>query len=164
MQCRKIENFLSLRKRNGLPQPHASNADRLNEPLLEQNKAMIEAQRGIRDENRQKTKLVLYLTKRAEGVRPFGGRAAALFTAVHFRHSDHFRRRPHHFRRRLDRRVHRKKFITVFDQDLDDLIAELDVHDGGHGLLARPQKRRAEADADVGRCHLFQRKLLSKLI
>ena len=34
VRCGKIENFLSLRKRNRLPQPHASNADRLNEPLV----------------------------------------------------------------------------------------------------------------------------------
>ena len=33
VRCGKIENFLSLRKCNRLPQPHASNANRLNEPL-----------------------------------------------------------------------------------------------------------------------------------
>ena len=33
VRCRKIENFLSLRKRNCLSQPHASNAVHLNEPL-----------------------------------------------------------------------------------------------------------------------------------
>ena len=33
MRCGKIEYFLSLQKRNRLPQPHASNADHVNQPL-----------------------------------------------------------------------------------------------------------------------------------
>ena len=32
VRCGKIEKFLFLQKRNRLPQPHASNADCLNEP------------------------------------------------------------------------------------------------------------------------------------
>ena len=34
MQCGKLENILSLWKRNCLPQPHASNTAHLNETLL----------------------------------------------------------------------------------------------------------------------------------
>ena len=32
VRCTKIEKFLSLRKRNHLPQPQVSNAARVNEP------------------------------------------------------------------------------------------------------------------------------------
>ena len=32
LRCGKIENFLSLQKRNRLLHPHASNADRVNQP------------------------------------------------------------------------------------------------------------------------------------
>ena len=80
----------------------------------------------------------------------FRGRAPPLLAAVDLR------RPTSDLRRRLDGRVGREELITVFDQDLDDLVAELDVHDGGHGLLSRPQQGRPEADADVGRRHLVK--------
>ena len=35
----------------------------------------------------------------------------------------------------------------VLDHDLDDDVGELDVHDGGHGLLLGAQQGGAEADA-----------------
>ena len=37
----------------------------------------------------------------------------------------------------------------VFDEDLDDDVGELDVHDGRHRLLLGPEQRRSEADAQV---------------
>ena len=43
--------------------------------------------------------------------------------------------------------------LPVLDEDLDDDVGELDVHDGGHGLLLGPEERGTEADAEVGHGH-----------
>lgn len=86
----------------------------------------------------------------------FRGRASPLLPAVDLRSTN--------FRRGLDGRVRGEELITVFDQDLDDLVAELDVHDRGHGLLPRPEQRRTEADADVGRSHLVKEGLKVKML
>ena len=46
----------------------------------------------------------------------------------------------------LDRR---EEPLAVLDEDGDDLVAELDVHDRGHSLLARPQQSGAKHHAEV---------------
>ena len=43
--------------------------------------------------------------------------------------------------------------LAVLDEAGDDLVAELDVHDGGHGLLPRPQQTGPEHHAQVGGRH-----------
>ena len=39
------------------------------------------------------------------------------------------------------------------DHDLDHHVSELDVHDGSHRLLLRPEQGGSEADAQVGDGH-----------
>ena len=39
------------------------------------------------------------------------------------------------------------------DHDLDHHVGELDVHDGSHRLLLRPEQGGSEADAQVGDGH-----------
>jgi len=41
----------------------------------------------------------------------------------------------------------------VGDHDLDHYVGELDVHDGSHRLLLRPEQGGSEADAQVGDGH-----------
>ncbi len=41
----------------------------------------------------------------------------------------------------------------VLDEYLHDDVGELNVHDGGHGLLLRPEEGGAEADPQVGHGH-----------
>ena len=43
--------------------------------------------------------------------------------------------------------------VEVPDQDLDDGVAELDVDDGGHGLLLGPQQGRPETHGQVTHRH-----------
>lgn len=50
-------------------------------------------------------------------------------------------------------RTARRDLFVVFDHDLDDDVAELDVHDGGHGLLFGPQQSRPETHAQVRHRH-----------
>ena len=42
----------------------------------------------------------------------------------------------------------------VLYEDLHHQIAELDIHNGGHGLFLGSEKRGAEADPEVGDGHL----------
>ena len=37
----------------------------------------------------------------------------------------------------------------ILDEDLNDNVGKLDVHDGGNGLLLSSKQSRAEADAKV---------------
>ena len=39
--------------------------------------------------------------------------------------------------------------VGKVDEMLDDDVAELDIHDGSHGLFLAAQERRAEADAQI---------------
>ena len=91
-----------------------------------------------------------YLTKWTEGMGSFGCWASPLFPTIRFGHSEHFRWR-------ISWRIGREKCLTVFDEDLNDFVAELDVHDGGYRLLTRPQQSWTEADANVGGCHLWKK-------
>ena len=43
--------------------------------------------------------------------------------------------------------------LPVGNHDLDHHVGELDVHDGRHGLLLRPEQGGAEADSQVGDGH-----------
>ena len=50
-------------------------------------------------------------------------------------------------------RLPAEDLAPVLDHDLDDDVGELDVHDGGDGLLLGAEQRGAEADAEVGDGH-----------
>jgi hypothetical protein len=52
----------------------------------------------------------------------------------------------------------RTYFIALGDEHFDDHVAELDVDDGGHGLLLRAQQRRSEADAQIAHRHQICRR------
>ena len=43
--------------------------------------------------------------------------------------------------------------VEIIDAMFDDDVAELDVHDGGHGLFLATQEGGAETDAQVGLVH-----------
>ncbi len=43
--------------------------------------------------------------------------------------------------------------LVVLDENLNDDVAELDVHDGCDRLLLRPHQRRAETHAQVRHAH-----------
>ena len=43
--------------------------------------------------------------------------------------------------------------VPVLDEDLHHHVSELDVHDGGHCLLLRPEQGGAEADSEVAHRH-----------
>ena len=77
----------------------------------------------------------------------FWSRASPLISVVKLR-------RPQDLRRRICGRICRKELIRVFDEDLDDFVAELDVHDRRHGLLSRSKEGRAETNSDVRGRHL----------
>lgn len=51
--------------------------------------------------------------------------------------------------------------VRVGDEDLDDEVGELDVHDGRHGFFFRAEQRGAEAHAEVADRHQVQLALCS---
>ena len=43
--------------------------------------------------------------------------------------------------------------LAILDEDFDDDVCKLDVHDGGHRLLLGPQQGRPKAYTQVGHRH-----------
>ena len=50
--------------------------------------------------------------------------------------------------------------LVVVNEDLDDNVAELDVHDGGNGFLLWPHQGRPKAHAQVGHVHQVYRRVV----